>query len=42
MEPVYVGWLSLMPSIIAIVLALITKEVLFSLTCWLTRSPLMP
>lgn len=32
MEPVYVGWLSLMPSIIAIVLALITKEVLFSLT----------
>lgn len=31
MEPVYVGWLSLMPSVIAIVLALITKEVLFSL-----------
>ncbi len=31
MESVYVGWLSILPPIIAIVLALITKEVLFSL-----------
>ncbi|MBQ3090760.1 MAG: Na+/H+ antiporter NhaC family protein [Oscillospiraceae bacterium] len=31
MEPVYVGWLSILPPVIAIVLALITKEVLFSL-----------
>ena len=31
MESVYVGWLSILPSLIAIILALITKEVLFSL-----------
>ena len=31
MESVYVGWLSILPPVIAIVLALITKEVLFSL-----------
>ncbi|MCI8834012.1 MAG: Na+/H+ antiporter NhaC family protein [Ruminococcus sp.] len=31
MESVYVGWLSILPPIIAILLALITKEVLFSL-----------
>lgn len=31
MESVYVGWLSILPSVIAIILALITKEVLFSL-----------
>jgi tetracycline resistance efflux pump len=30
MEPVYVGWLSVLPPIIAIVLALVTKEVIFS------------
>lgn len=32
MESVYVGWLSILPPVIAIALALITKEVLFSLT----------
>ncbi|WP_027399692.1 Na+/H+ antiporter NhaC family protein [Anaerovorax odorimutans] len=31
MDPVYVGWLSILPPIIAIVLALITKEVISSL-----------
>ncbi len=31
MDAVYVGWLSILPPIIAIILALITKEVLFSL-----------
>ena len=31
MEPVYVGWLSILPPIIAIGLALITKEVISSL-----------
>lgn len=31
MVPVYVGWLSLIPAVIAIGLALITKEVVFSL-----------
>ena len=31
MEPVFVGWLSLLPPIIAIGLALITKEVISSL-----------
>ena len=31
MEAIYVGWLSILPPIIAIILALITKEVLFSL-----------
>lgn len=31
MESVYVGWLSVLPPVIAIILALITKEVLFSL-----------
>ena len=31
MDAVYVGWLSIIPPIIAIILALITKEVLFSL-----------
>lgn len=31
MEPVFVGWLSLLPPVIAIVLALITKEVVSSL-----------
>lgn len=33
MESVYVGWLSILPPIIAIIFALITKEVLFSLIC---------
>ena len=31
MDAVYVGWLSILPPMIAIILALITKEVLFSL-----------
>jgi len=31
MDAVYVGWLSILPPVIAIILALITKEVLFSL-----------
>ena len=31
MEPVYVGWLSIIPPILAITLALITKEVIISL-----------
>lgn len=31
MEPVYVGWLSLLPPLLAIALALITKEVIVSL-----------
>lgn len=30
MDAVYVGWLSILPPMIAIILALITKEVLFS------------
>ncbi len=29
MDAVYVGWLSILPPVIAIILALITKEVLF-------------
>mgnify|MGYP000240670888 CR=1 FL=1 len=29
MDAVYVGWLSILPPMIAIILALITKEVLF-------------
>jgi tetracycline resistance efflux pump len=31
-EPVYVGWWSVVPPLIAIVLALLTKEVIISLT----------
>ena len=31
MDAVYVGWLSILPPVIAIILALLTKEVLFSL-----------
>jgi len=31
MDPIYVGWLSILPPIIAIILALITKEVISSL-----------
>ena len=31
MEPIYVGWLSILPPVIAITLALITKEVISSL-----------
>ena len=31
MDAEYVGWLSILPPVIAIILALITKEVLFSL-----------
>ena len=31
MDPYYAGWLSLIPPVLAIALALITKEVIFSL-----------
>ena len=31
MDPVFVGWLSLLPPVLAIALALITKEVISSL-----------
>lgn len=31
MEPYYAGWLSILPPVIAVVLALITKEVFSSL-----------
>ena len=31
MEPIFVGWLSLLPPLLAISLALITKEVMSSL-----------
>ena len=37
MDAVYVGWLSILPPMIAIILALITKEVLFSLIAGVDR-----
>lgn len=40
MDAVYVGWLSILPPMIAIILALITKEVLFSLICVFYLEPL--
>lgn len=40
MDAVYVGWLSILPPMIAIILALITKEVLFSLIAGVLSEPL--
>ena len=40
MDAVYVGWLSILPPMIAIILALITKEVLFSLIAVFYLEPL--
>ena len=40
MDAVYVGWLSILPPMIAIILALITKEVLFSLIAGVYLEPL--
>lgn len=41
MEAYYAGWLSILPPIIAIVLALVTKEVLTSLMCGILTGTLI-